>query len=340
MASVRKHKSKKNGDGYIISYYDLDGNRHSKVIYSDRETAEAFANKIDYQKFLVKTGLAEDLKPNVTLSIALERYLDHAAIRKKPNTIDREMYVYNKFQEFMGDIKIRSITKELVECYIRKRFVDDEVSPSTVSIEIRTLRQFFNVLISHKFLTRNPLSGVQGPKVVDKQIRFLTQEEQDRLLEEVDSEDFRDLVVAYLHTGARKEELLPERLTWDNVDLKNKSVTLTGKRDKVRTIPINQTLLEILSRRKNEMNLEFPFEFAYQNILKKLQLYYERAGIKDADVHTLRRTFGSRLVQKGVAIFAVSKLLGHSSVVITEKHYVSLLQSDLEIQIKKLDVND
>jgi len=105
-------------------------------------------------------------------------------------------------------------------------------------------------------------------------------------------------------------------------------------------VPMTATLFKILDRRKNEMNEEFPFDFNYNNVLKKLQIYYDRAEIKDADVHTLRRTFGSRLVQKGVPIFTVSKLLGHSSVVITEKHYVSLLKSDLESQVRKLDELD
>ncbi|MBT4853086.1 MAG: site-specific integrase [Candidatus Marinimicrobia bacterium] len=340
MASIRKHKSKSKGNGFIVDYYDLDGIRKTKVLYTDRATADAFANRIEYRKFLVRSGLADDLKPNVVFSIALDNYIDYAAIQKKPNTIEREMYVYNRFREFVGDIKIRSISRELIECYIKKRFIDDKLSAATVDIEMRTMRQFFNVLIAHKFLLSNPMKGIQGPKVNDKPIRFLTAEEENKLLEFIDSDNFKDLIVAYLHSGARKEELLPHRFTWDSVDLKENTITITGKRDKVRMVPMTATLFKILDRRKNEMNEEFPFDFKYNNVLKKLQIYYDRAGIKDADVHTLRRTFGSRLVQKGVPIFTVSKLLGHSSVVITEKHYVSLLKSDLESQVRKLDELD
>lgn len=337
MATVKKHISKTKGTGYKINYYDSDGVRHIITLYTDRETAEAFANKIEYRKFQIRNGLIPDLKPNVTLYKAVRLYLDYVDIKKKSNTIERELYVYNSFKKFIGDIKIRSITSDMIEEYIRKRYRFDKISPATVRIEIKTLRQFFNVLISHKFLVSNPATAIQGPKVIDRPIRFLTIEEETKLLKTIDSDDFKDLVVAYLHSGARKEELLPGRLTWDCIDFEKQTITITGKRDKIRTIPMTDTFSEIVSRRKKLMNAEFPFDFSYQNILKKLQIYYNRAGIKNADVHTLRRTFGSRLVQKGVPIFTVSKLLGHSSVVITEKHYVGLLNSDLEDQVKKLD---
>ena len=168
MATVKKHVSKTKGTGYKINYYDSDGVRHIVTLYTDRETAEAFANKIEYRKYEIRTGLAPDLKPNITLFKAINQYLDYVDIKKKANTIEREMFVYNHFKKFIGDIKIRSISSEILEEYIRRRFLDDEISPATVRIEIKTLRQFFNVLISHKFLTSNPLTGVRGPNVIEK----------------------------------------------------------------------------------------------------------------------------------------------------------------------------
>ena len=48
----------------------------------------------------------------------------------------------------------------------------------------------------------------------------------------------------------------------------------------------------------------------------------------DANLHTLRKTAGALLIQGGVDIYRVSKFLGHSSVKVTEQHYVDLLQAD------------
>ncbi len=61
------------------------------------------------------------------------------------------------------------------------------------------------------------------------------------------------------------------------------------------------------------------------------------AGIKGGNVHVLRKTFGSLLIQKKLAdIFMVSKLLGHSSVRVTENHYVELLKENVEKPVEGL----
>ena len=52
--------------------------------------------------------------------------------------------------------------------------------------------------------------------------------------------------------------------------------------------------------------------------------------MKDARMHDLRRTFGYNLIKQSRPIYEVSKLLGHSSVVTTEKHYTPLMATDVE----------
>ena len=55
-----------------------------------------------------------------------------------------------------------------------------------------------------------------------------------------------------------------------------------------------------------------------------------RLGITNARFHDLRRTFGLNLIKKGMPIFQVSKLMGHSTVKTTEQHYAPLLIEDIE----------
>ena len=63
----------------------------------------------------------------------------------------------------------------------------------------------------------------------------------------------------------------------------------------------------------------------------------EKAGIENITLHDLRKTFGSLLIAQKVDIYRVSKLLRHSSVTVTESHYVDILDRDLEETVKKLD---
>lgn len=336
MAIIKEIKRKK-GKRYRIDYYDAQGVRHRDSFDVDYKTAKEIAAKLEYRKSLVKGGVVSHLKPNIGLVKAVDQYFSIAEVQKKPNTLSREKYIFDRLIRYIGNIRIRHINLEILQGYVARRHKHDQVRPATIRIEIKTFRMFFNTLIAHGYLESNPITGIKGPNVENKPIRFLTKDEIFKLINVIDDPDFKDLILAYLNSGTRKEELLPARFTWDSVDLDSRSITVTGKRDKTRIIPMNKTLFDILNRRKNKENRELPFDFAYQNVYPKLQIYYERAAIKNADVHTLRRTFGSLMVQSGVPIFTVSKLLGHSSVTITENHYADLLEDNLLNGVKTLD---
>ena len=121
-------------------------------------------------------------------------------------------------------------------------------------------------------------------------------------------------------------EILPPRFTWANVH--QTEITLIGKGDKVRHVGLNDTMRGILESRKH---LEHPFPFAYDGVYEKIvRKYYPLAGIFEADLHTLRKTAGALLIQADVDIYRVSKFLGHSSVTVTERHYVDLLKQDYQ----------
>ncbi len=199
------------------------------------------------------------------------------------------------------------------------------------------LNQFFNILVDLRYVEINPVLKAVKPRVEPKIIRILTNKEVENLFEKIDSPGYRDLVNAYLHSGARKTEILPEKFTWNNVYFDSKKIRLLGKGDKIRFVPMDDTLEEILTRRYNIEKHIVPFDFNIHYLYTKIKRYMSAAKIKNADIHTLRRTFGSKLVEKGVDILTVSKLLGHSSITTTIEHYIHLLDGHLAEGIKRLD---
>ena len=62
----------------------------------------------------------------------------------------------------------------------------------------------------------------------------------------------------------------------------------------------------------------------------KFKKEFRRLGIPDIRFHDLRRTFGYNLIRQGRPIYEVSKLLGHSSVTTTERHYAPLLATEID----------
>ena len=102
---------------------------------------------------------------------------------------------------------------------------------------------------------------------------------------------------------------------------------LIGKRGKRRTLQLNDLLIGRLKRRQVHA---YPFDLSPYQAYRSVKKYYPPAGIENANLHTLRKTCGSLLIERGVDIYRVSKWLGHSSVSVTEQHYIDLIKKDYE----------
>ena len=147
----------------------------------------------------------------------------------------------------------------------------------------------------------------------------------------------KDIINTYLSTGARRVELLRPKFTWNNIDFKNHRIQFDGKGDKSRYVPMTPAIAELLLKRLTD-GLEYPFKYGPDHVSHKLRDYYRIAKIEKANLHTLRKTYGSILIQEKYAdIYRVSKYLGHSSVKVTEKHYIHLLEDDHESMSNNLD---
>lgn len=187
-------------------------------------------------------------------------------------------------------------------------------------------------------------------------IRFLTEDEEKRLLKELhpdttedspfDEEmngymtdmyqmklDSYEFVVLLLDLGCRHSELTA--LTWDKINIKERLVNI--RRTKVKNesyLYLTDRALEIIKRRESQRNPEHAFLFMSKN--GKGQRNYsprafnkavERAGLGGVTFHTMRKTLASRLVQNGVTISDVQAILGHSTPTITAMYYANLAPS-------------
>ena len=191
-------------------------------------------------------------------------------------------------------------------------------------------KSIFNWAVKRGLLNRSPFIGVDMVKVEAKPVRFLTNAELTDLfiqLNLANDIDTIELFTFYLQTGARRSEALPPKFTWNNVDFDTRLILFHGKFGKRRTLPLSPSLYEILLGRKS---FKHPFDFTVYQASNMAEKYFKLAKIENASLHTFRKTCGSILIQQGLDIYRVSKWLGHSSVAVTEKHYVDLLQSEYQ----------
>ena len=241
--------------------------------------------------------------------------------------------------------KLSQLDAKLFEDYKALRKGQD-ANPNTINMELQVLKSIWFMAIKWGYANLNPLRNVDPIKVMNKtEARFLTKEEIDKLLANSD-EWLRPIFYSFLQTGMRLQELMT--LEWSDVDFERRKVKIRVKEDWTpktaeREIPISNGLMEVLLKLKKEVigNLVFhdgKGQMIQKNKLRKeLMKVTKKAGFPDVTkIHTLRHTFASHLVMKGVDLATVKKLMGHSDIE-TTMIYSHLAQDHLSDVVSKLD---
>jgi integrase len=105
-----------------------------------------------------------------------------------------------------------------------------------------------------------------------------------------------------------------------------------SKSSRSRHVPMSEELASFL---KVVIQGKRPNDYALAGVIRdyvsrRFRWLCQRSGVANLKFHDLRHTFTARLLTRGVPIYKVSKILGHSSVVVTEQHYGHLSLADLK----------
>lgn len=261
------------------------------------------------------------------IEIYLKEYLSICEAEHSPKTVRIERQILNDFIRFAHCQFLHQVSADRVEAY--KVLRAKEVSKTTVNRAIGMIKAFLNKAVALGYLERNPAQYVKRLKEEQRQISFLSDDEVKRLVK-VCSPQVQRMIAIFLHTGMRLGEL--SHLRWKDIDFRRKQLLIqnqpgwTTKNYKPRVIPMHPIVEGILNDLPRSHDLVFPTRNGRSvetYIRAEILRYSKRAGVK-ASVKMFRSTFASNLVMSRVDIYAVSKLLGHHDVKITEKHYAHL----------------
>ena len=228
---------------------------------------------------------------------------------------------------------IKSIT--LSDLYAFMSFVsnDRDNSAHARARKVASLKSFFNYLFNKaKLLDSNPASELESPKIVKRLPRYLNVEESKQLLSSVDgqySERDYAIITLFLNCGMRLSELVGINLN----NIKNESLTVIGKGDKERSIPLNAACIKAIEaylkvrpvdsvKDKNALFLsERKQRISKESVQKIVKKYIKSAGLDPQrySTHKLRHTAATLMYKYGnVDIRALQELLGHESIATTE----------------------
>ena len=188
---------------------------------------------------------------------------------------------------------------------------------TTKGMTIRTINACNNWGFKHG-LIQQPIK-IEGGSKWESRNRVLSDSELKTLLDEIRDNRFNLFVRFAYYTGARSGEI--RSISRENIF--SNHIVAYGKSGK-RLIKLNNQAQEILD------GLDELWDYTKDFVSHKFKKEARRLGIPDIRFHDLRRTFGYNLIRQGRPIYEVSKLLGHSSVTTTERHYAPLLTTEID----------
>jgi integrase len=197
-----------------------------------------------------------------------------------------------------------------------------QISPSTVNRYLAALSHVLAIGVRElRWLPESPMRDVSKFKEPKGRVRFLSDEERNRLLQACRDSDNRFLltiVILALSTGMRKNEILT--LTWDAVDLDRQQITLhETKNQERRSVPLFGKAYEMVRELANKADGQSPLLFPGRNPSKPIVIkkaWYTalaRAELEDFRFHDLRHSAASYLAMNGASLPEIADVLGHKT---------------------------
>jgi len=288
-----------------------------------------------------------------------EKYLAWIEANKRYHTLRSYRSIIGTFKKYLRRREIRklkAISQAMFEDYIMDRL---RVSKRwTVNNHIIALKAILNKAVEWHYIRKNPAAKQGRVEVNDsKRIRCLSEEECRRFLETCRHSylAYYPMFCAFVTTGMRAGELF--NLEWVDLDFERdliyirskpgfapKGKDLRANRAKERMIPIHPMLKELVLKMPKISTYVFTDNgkfFSKQRPRRLLIRIAKIAGIEGLTrLHELRHSYASLLLSKGVHIFALKELLGHSDIRDTQK-YSHMIPEHLKLTtqlIAKIDV--
>jgi integrase len=310
--------------------YTVGNKRKRKSFGLHKKMAELFLKDLELSKI---RGELKVIDEKISISEFFQLYKDYCKSNKSAYTAIIDGRRINTWEGYFVEqwvAKLKDITPLVVEKFKAKILAKGD-SPVTFNRYLELLKAALNKAVEWGLLRENRLKDLRNLKSDRcRQIRFLTMEEIAIILKTAD-ELMKRVILILLYTGLRRSELL--YLEWKDIDFDNGLIHVQSKPEfgfhpksyKARSIPICSELRNLL------LDMPQVGRFVFDNgnndplyrpnrFLKKLKKISKKAGVKEVNLHTLRHTFASHLIMKGVDPRTVQEYLGHSSIQVTEKY--------------------
>jgi len=320
-------------------YHRFSWNRRS--YFQGGFRTEKLAKEAEAMRFkdaVQKADCPEPVAQFTTFEEGSHWFLEKYSMKRKRSWVNDRARI-KVLNEFFGGKNLWQITSSHVEA-LREYLKKKGLSSHTVNHYQALLRAIYNRLRKHqKYFGDNPTCYVEMERVPKVHVRFLYPSEEKILTPAViQHEKLWPYYFVALHTGMRLREVCSIRVK--DIDLLGRRIFVPhSKTNRSRYVPVSEELAEFLKGIISGKKLDqlAVGEYTHFTICHWFRKLCRKVGLDDFTFHSLRHTFSSVLLGKGVPIYKVSKILGHSSVVVTEAHYGHLDATALKAAIDQID---
>ena len=203
-------------------------------------------------------------------------------------------------------------------------------SAATMDKYIKNLSHVFSVAVNDwGWLEENPVKKVKSPKLPRGRVRFLDDEERQRLLTACQASSNKQLylcVILALSSGMRQGELMG--LKWQDVNLKEGFIILhETKNGERRRVPLSGLALSLLQEhakvRRLDTALLFPGTIHANkpiDLRKPFETALKAAEISNFHWHDLRHCTASYLAMNGASLAEIAEVLGHKTLAMVKRY--------------------
>lgn len=268
-----------------------------------------------------------------TLEEVIDRYIKDV-IPTKPKNSKNTILHLNWWKEELGKYSLADITPALI-AEKRDKLSSETTnrnklrSPSTVVRYMAALSHAYTIAVKEwGWVDDSPMLKVSKPKEPRGRVRFLSDDERARLLNECKKSDSQYLytaVVLALSTGARRMELMG--LKWKDVDFSRQYIILhETKNGERRALPLTGHAFELIKKLSKIRHVNCDLVFPGKNLQTPVDLRtpfenaLKRAEIPDFRWHDLRHSCASYLAMNGASLAEIAEILGHKTLQMVKRY--------------------
>lgn len=329
---------------YQLVYYKNGKKTTVSTKTSDLKKAQEFLENFVPNKVQSPPKITSD---RITLTKFRKEYEEFISSTKSAHYISSVNLSFNQFESFTGEIYLDEINVRIVERFISSVY---KRAKHSAHLYYRTLKAAFTKAENWEYIYTNPFKKIKPAKLPKKIPLFINKSELQLIINNTDEQFLKDLFQLAFYTGMRLGEIV--NLRWNWIDLRRNIITVknsadfTTKSKKERIIPIAPAIRSIIKKKYYEFSSLDGSQFVFTRtkgiklnedyVSKKFKNAVRSAELNDSiHFHTLRHSFASMLVQKGVSLYIVKELLGHESITTTQI-YSHLRQESLENAVSLL----